>query len=114
MESLNLTVYYDGECGFCRRWLWRLRRWLRVEHVLMVPAQQIPEVLSEMRRVNSWIAVEPSGKRVYQFEAFIKLCEVSPRAQFLALFLRFKPVFFVGTLFYKFVARNRRPISKVI
>lgn len=33
------TLIYDGECGFCRRWVARVRRWDRRRLIAWVPHQ---------------------------------------------------------------------------
>ena len=39
MAPPRATLIYDGTCGFCRRWVERLRRWDRRGALEMVPFQ---------------------------------------------------------------------------
>lgn len=37
------TLIYDGQCGFCRRWIERVRRWDRHGRIAVLPYQS-PEL----------------------------------------------------------------------
>ena len=39
MSAERATLIYDGSCGFCRRWVERVRRWDRRGRLEMVPYQ---------------------------------------------------------------------------
>ncbi|TMA64884.1 MAG: DUF393 domain-containing protein [Deltaproteobacteria bacterium] len=39
MSGARATLIYDGSCGFCRRWVERVRRWDRGGRLEMVPYQ---------------------------------------------------------------------------
>ena len=39
MSAERATLIYDGNCGFCRRWVERVRRWDRRGSLEMVPYQ---------------------------------------------------------------------------
>jgi len=39
MDHTRATLIYDGACGFCRRWVERVRRWDRYQRLDMVPYQ---------------------------------------------------------------------------
>ena len=39
MSAARATLIYDGNCGFCRRWVERVRRWDRRGRLEMVPYQ---------------------------------------------------------------------------
>ena len=39
MSAARATLIYDGSCGFCRRWVERVRRWDRGGRLEMVPYQ---------------------------------------------------------------------------
>jgi predicted DCC family thiol-disulfide oxidoreductase YuxK len=36
---MNATLIYDGNCGFCRRWVERVRRWDRHGRLTLLPYQ---------------------------------------------------------------------------
>lgn len=39
MDRSPATLIYDGACGFCRRWVERVRRWDRHQRLDLVPYQ---------------------------------------------------------------------------
>ena len=41
MSAARATLIYDGNCGFCRRWVERVRRWDRRGRLEMVPYQTV-------------------------------------------------------------------------
>lgn len=106
-------VYYDGNCGFCKKMLFLLRHFLFLDRVPLEPAQSDAVALDEMNRRNSWI-VRRDGKSLYQFDAFVSLCEASPLTWWVTPALRLPPVFWIGTLVYKAVAANRSLTSRAV
>jgi predicted DCC family thiol-disulfide oxidoreductase YuxK len=60
------TVIYDGDCGFCRWSVERLRMWDRRRALRFVPVQhrdadRLLHDMSRERRTASWHLVEPDG-----------------------------------------------------
>lgn len=71
-------VVYDGNCGFCRRWVERLRRWDREGRLEFLPLQDAdaPVVTGVGRDELEQAAhvVLPSGQVVAGAAAFRALC----------------------------------------
>jgi len=74
----NAIVYYDEDCGFCKRMVGLIRAMLLHPATRAVPAQSDPEIERLMREHNSWVLVDPSGRRHFRYGAFIRLCRISP------------------------------------
>ena len=109
----GLTLYYDGDCSFCRKSVFVLRAFFRLREVPITPAQAIPEVFENMERYRSWVVMDDQGRQHYRFEGFLMILRSSPWAWPLAHLLTFRPVFWVGTRLYMLVAQNRRQMSQI-
>jgi predicted DCC family thiol-disulfide oxidoreductase YuxK len=51
MSPGQVTVIYDGNCGFCRRWVERIRRWDRDQRIGFLPYQS-PELATRFPQVS--------------------------------------------------------------
>ena len=67
MNPERATLIYDGNCGFCRRWVERIRRWDRRGRLATLPYQtpdletRFPQV-SRAECTQRIHLVEPSGE----------------------------------------------------
>ncbi|HEV2706656.1 MAG TPA: DCC1-like thiol-disulfide oxidoreductase family protein [Pyrinomonadaceae bacterium] len=111
-RASTTTIYYDGECGFCRRALEVVRTFLAIGETRIARAQDEAEIDAEMRRLNSWIVVTESGERKSKFDAFVHLCRLSPVVRGLAPLLAWRPLMRLGTRLYEWVARSRAGLGR--
>ena len=51
MSAGQATVIYDGNCGFCRRWVERIRRWDRDQRIGFLPYQS-PELTARFPQIS--------------------------------------------------------------
>ena len=83
------VLLYDGDCGFCRRWIerWRRRTGGRVEYVAFQEgAGRFPSLPKEaLREAVHWVG--PDGKTASGAEAVFRACGV-PESQRPALIAR--------------------------
>ncbi len=106
----TLTVYYDGDCGFCQKMTHILVTLLGIKTSL-VQAQTQTKVFSQMKEHNSWV-IKASGKYSYRFEGFIALLFHSPIFRIVAPVLKIPPIKRIGNAIYKWVSNNRPWFSK--
>ncbi|MEM9006875.1 MAG: DCC1-like thiol-disulfide oxidoreductase family protein [Cyanobacteria bacterium P01_F01_bin.86] len=104
----GLTIYYDIDCGFCKKVVHVLRTLLILPQTTLLTAQSDLSINQDMETHNSWVVVNWKQKRHYKFEAIAYVCSLSPIFHFLAPVLRCPPVMAVGTQFYKIIANNRK------
>lgn len=110
-------VVYDGECGFCMRWVERLRRW-SADALDFAPFQQaaarFPSIpLEEFER--SVQLVETDGRVFSGAEAVFRALAHCPRVGAGALlwcYLRVPGFAVVSEAVYRFVARHRGRFGK--
>ena len=111
-------MIFDGDCGFCRRWIVRFERWT-FPHVDFLPAQdnrvaaQFPEISRE--QLDSAVQlIAPDGSVFSGAEAVFRALDSASRASWLLRAYERFPLF--GRLaewIYRFIARHRRFFSKV-
>lgn len=105
-----MTIYFDKDCAFCQRMVFKVVRCLGLPEAWVRPAQEDAEILKQMEAQNSWVVVL-KGRSYFCFEAFTKLVEAS-KWKSLAPVLRFPLVRWMGYLIYRLVANNRTFFSK--
>lgn len=107
-ERAGLTVYYDGECGFCRTAAHALPQFFFLQTARVLPASENESILEDMAERNSWVAVDETGKRYYEFDVIIEMTRRSPVLRFFSPLLRLQPIHSIGTRAYEFVAAHRK------
>ncbi|MEL7333128.1 MAG: DCC1-like thiol-disulfide oxidoreductase family protein [Cyanobacteria bacterium J06560_2] len=104
----GVKIYYDADCGFCKKVVHLIRMLLVLPHTPLATAQSIPEINEAMERENSWVIVDWKGNHHYRFEGIAYVVSLSPVFAWVASLLRWKPVMSGGTVVYKWIANNRR------
>lgn len=111
-ETKDITLYFDGDCGFCKKMVLILSTFLLIKEVKILPAQDTVETKEEMERFNSWILADYKGKKYYKFDAFKELVSYSPIFKFLIPLLNTKTISNLGDKIYDKIATNRSIASK--
>ena len=111
-KRTGLKIYYDADCGFCKKVVHLLRMLLVLPHTPLATAQSIPEIHEAMEKQNSWVIVDWQGNHHYKFEGIAYVVGLSPVFGIAARLLRWAPVMAVGTRFYEWVADNRRTAGR--
>lgn len=108
LRRTGLKIYYDADCGFCKKVVHLIRMLLVLPHTPLATAQSIPEINEAMEAQNSWVIVDWKGQHHYRFEGIAYVVSLSPVFGFFAAVLRWSPVMAVGTRFYKWIATHRK------
>ena len=108
----GLTIYYDADCGFCKKVVYLLRTFLILPGTPLLMAQEHESIYTDMLDKNSWVVVDWTDNRHYKFEAIAYVVSLSPIVSFLAPILRWQPIMNVGTKFYETIASNRKIAGK--
>lgn len=111
-ERKGLTIYYDGDCGFCKKMVCILKTFFLVPETRIFTTQSNESINEDMKKYNSWVLVNSAGIRFYKFEAFIQLCKHSPILFFLVPFINLKIIKLAGMIIYEKVANNRKFASQ--
>ncbi|NER84518.1 MAG: DUF393 domain-containing protein [Leptolyngbya sp. SIO1D8] len=104
----GLTIYYDVDCGFCKKVVHVLRTLLILPGTPLLTAQSDDSICADMEAYNSWVVVDWQQKRHYKFEAIAYICGLSPGLNAISPLLRWAPVMAAGTRFYEMIANNRK------
>ncbi|MBD2102747.1 DUF393 domain-containing protein [Leptolyngbya sp. FACHB-261] len=111
-ERIGLKIYYDGDCGFCKKVVHLLRTFLILPETPLEIAQSDPSIEADMQAYNSWVVVDWQNHRHFKFEAIAYICSLSPLFAPLAHLLRWKPAMAAGTRFYETIAVNRKAAGR--
>ena len=108
-KQLGLKIYYDAECGFCKKVVHLLRTFLVLpRRVPLQIAQSDPVIQTAMETQNSWVIVDWQGKHHYKWHGIAYVVSLSPIFNPLASLLRIPPLMALGTRLYETIANNRR------
>jgi predicted DCC family thiol-disulfide oxidoreductase YuxK len=104
----GLTIYFDADCGFCKKVVHILRTLLILPGTPLLMAQEYPDIYADMEAHNSWVIEDYQGKRHFKFKGIVYVVSLSPIFKFIVPLLNWKPVMTRGTRFYEAVANNRK------
>lgn len=74
----GLRVYFDEDCGFCRKTCYLLRTFLILGPASIQPAQINPAVHAVMQARNSWVVYDVDGRQYVRWDAVLLLMRRSP------------------------------------
>lgn len=106
-ERAGLTVYYDADCGFCKKSVRMLKTFLLLPETPLRGAQENLAIYADMKKHNSWVVVDYRHKRHVKFEAMKELIRRSMFLGWLPPFLENRLATRLGTRFYETTARHR-------
>lgn len=107
-KRAGLRIYYDADCGFCKKVVYLLRTFLILPKTPLQTAQDDPSIYADMQEKNSWVVVDWQENRHFKWEAMAYVVSLSPVFKPLAYVLRWRPFMAVGTKFYETIASNRK------
>ncbi len=107
-QRTGLSIFYDADCGFCKKVVHLIRMLLVLPHTPLATAQSIPEINEAMETQNSWVIVDWKGQHHYKFEGIAYVVSLSPVFGWFAALLRWAPVMAVGTRMYEWIATHRK------
>lgn len=108
----KLSIYYDGQCGFCQKMTHLLKTFLFLTGSSLLPAQSNRRAAQAMKKFNSWVVADEKGKIYVKFNALILLVERSPVWSPLARILKWKGLRKRGTKYYEYIANHRGEASQ--
>lgn len=107
----GLAMYYDGDCGFCKKGVLLGQTFLILPRAQVAPAHTRRDVNDLMQEKNSWVVVA-DDQMLVEFDAVIAVLSASILTVWLTPLLRLGPIHGLGTRAYRTVANNRRFFSK--
>jgi len=103
-------LIFDGDCGFCKRWIGRLRR-VTGDRVGYAASQEVshryPQISQKQWKQSVWL-IEPNGRITSAAEAIFRAMATARSWRWLMLFYHFLPGFApVSEWVYRWIARHR-------
>jgi predicted DCC family thiol-disulfide oxidoreductase YuxK len=116
-ERHGLTIYYDGDCGFCRKAARAVPKIFFIQTVTVMAAPREDGLFDDMMTRNSWISKNANGERHYKVDVLIQILRHSPIMFPIAAVLSVPPIHYLGNKVYEFIAARRSrtctPDSKI-
>ena len=109
-QSKTVAIYYDQDCGFCRRSVVIITKWFLVRTHHTGPAQADSVIFSTMQKADSWVVVNNDGKTFTTFQAGVEIARHSPILKWLVPLAKPKFMQRFGEWTYRKVAHNRSRI----
>lgn len=109
----ELKIYFDGECGFCKKGVYILREFFLLSDVKIMEAQSNPEVNQLMLDRNSWVVENGKGERFTRFAAAVELFMHSPILKWFAPIFGIPFLFALGDKIYIWISTHRGMIGKL-
>ncbi|MEZ4820589.1 MAG: HTTM domain-containing protein [Bdellovibrionota bacterium] len=112
-RGAGYTIYYDGECGFCKKGVYLLKEFMRLHAVKLLPADVKPKILIRMHEENSWVIEDRQGKLFTKYRGFMQLLSQAPLPSFVYLTLKSDFSKWIGNKVYHWVSHHRRQVSAI-
>jgi predicted DCC family thiol-disulfide oxidoreductase YuxK len=107
-----LKIYYDGDCGFCRKGVLILRELFLPRSAEILIAQNDPRANELMVKRNSWVVANAKGEMFTETRAMVELFRHSFWLRVFAPLLLWKPLERLCDRLYHVVERNRPTLSR--
>lgn len=108
-----VTIYYDQDCGFCRKTCLLFRGLLALQQARIEPAQGNPRARGLLESNYSWVVIDHEDRAWLKWPAFVALLRVSPVLGWLARPLASAALVRPGNAAYDFVGRHRSGFGAV-
>lgn len=103
----GLSIFYDEECGFCRKSSWALKMFLLLPNTQVLPAQPHADIYAKMRSNDSWVVIDGEQHQYFTYPAGIRILAASPLLFWLAPLMALPMFRSFGEKCYRFVASHR-------
>lgn len=109
-EKSTVAIYYDQDCGFCKRSVELIQKYFLVRTHHVGPAQADQEIYKVMLEKDSWVIVDSAGNTATTFQGGVLIAKHSPILKFLVPLARPKFMQNFGEWTYRKIANNRSKI----
>jgi predicted DCC family thiol-disulfide oxidoreductase YuxK len=112
-ERLDLKIYYDGDCGFCRKMVLLLREFFLIPETQIRETQSDPEVEQAFLREHSWVVVDAAGRQHFRYDALVTVFEHTPVFGRIVRILPCRALGFAFDPVYRKIAASRSSLGRV-
>lgn len=108
----KLRIYFDADCGFCKKSVFLFREFFLLPEVEIQEGQSNPGVHRDMEKHHSWVIEAPEGVRSFHYEAFVQILRHSPLTLGCSWGMGTRPIRFLGVKLYHWVSHHREFMGK--
>jgi len=108
----EIRIYYDGDCGFCRKTCLILREFLLPSSVPILKAQSYPDIYRIMEEHNSWVVTDRNSQPHIHWHAMVYLIRQRVLLRPIAWVMNLPGLIHAGNALYRFVASRRDLFSR--
>lgn len=108
----KLSIYFDRDCGFCKKSVYLLREFSLLPETKLSEGQSDPKIFNEMEKNHSWVVVNEKGEKFFRYEGFIELLRHSPLGFFKVPLYGSAPFRALGGKVYAWVSHHREVMGK--
>jgi hypothetical protein len=109
----RIRIYYDQDCGFCRKTCLIFRALGMPANTEVLPAQQTPEIGEILQRENSWVVEDETGRRRLRWDAVAWCWRRSAILWPLGVLFAIPPMHMFGDRLYRLIGSNRGDFGKL-
>ncbi len=109
----SYSIYYDEDCGFCKKICLIFRELSVFPKAPVEPAQQTPEIGEILERENSWVVRTGDGRILLRWDAVAYVWRSSPLLWPLGALFNVGGMRTIGGLIYGCIARNRDNLAAI-
>ncbi|MCA9362982.1 DUF393 domain-containing protein [Candidatus Kaiserbacteria bacterium] len=106
----KVSIYYDGDCGFCKRSVELIVKYFRVRTSEVRPAQDISHIYRIMQEKDSWVVENGTGRHFTTFAAGVEVAKCSVILKWLVPLSKPRFMKRLGEWTYRKIANNRSRI----
>lgn len=107
-STQRVTLYYDGDCGFCKKTCLILREFSIYRDAPIIPAQSIPEIATLFHEHHSWVVRTHKDTLLIKWEAVTYLLTRSPLFFPIGLIFKMPPMMRMGNAIYYIISKYRQ------
>ena len=112
-DQKRADIYFDGDCGFCKKISLIIRSFLGLRSIPLLPAQNDENIEAQMKAHNSWIVLDQQKQLHFEYGAFLQLLSLSPLWKWTLPLFRSSLLKSCGTHCYRCVASHRMELEKL-
>jgi predicted DCC family thiol-disulfide oxidoreductase YuxK len=109
----GLEIYYDADCGFCKKGVHLLAQFFLHKNYIIATAQSNEQMNKIMVEQNTWVVRNSKGEIRTRFDGIIELFKHSFILKYFAPLMHLPGIYQIGQAKYKWIAQHRPLMGKL-